>query len=208
MVRILNGCNCGTCNGGTPAPEGHFGGSACLCRCHEKPGKPLMEPCQYCNGDQLDGDHEFGCDKEPQPDVQTLPLKDGKPLSETEIIRKGWDWKESPQSKTLMLEHDSCREDVLALLETITQQAEIIDGLKQRIADRESGWPCCTIHGQPACLGCAADCSKAEEANRAFRLVLKKIQNEDYRGNRPRSASRAFEVLDQFPLSAESGRGG
>ncbi len=40
MVRIINAfeCDCGSCNGGTPAPPGHFGGSHCACRCHQLKG--------------------------------------------------------------------------------------------------------------------------------------------------------------------------
>jgi hypothetical protein len=32
-------CDCNTCDGGTPAPSGHFGGSMCICQCHTLKGK-------------------------------------------------------------------------------------------------------------------------------------------------------------------------
>jgi len=31
-------CDCKTCNGGTPAPKGVFGGSHCSCPCHNGAG--------------------------------------------------------------------------------------------------------------------------------------------------------------------------
>lgn len=34
MVYIIPNCDCKTCNGGTPAPKGTFGGSICTCMCH------------------------------------------------------------------------------------------------------------------------------------------------------------------------------
>lgn len=34
MVRIIQNCDCRTCDGGTPAPAGVFGGSICTCPCH------------------------------------------------------------------------------------------------------------------------------------------------------------------------------
>lgn len=38
MVRLIQPqeCDCKTCEGGIPVPLGVFGGSYCLCRCHEK----------------------------------------------------------------------------------------------------------------------------------------------------------------------------
>ena len=40
MVMLIQNCNCTTCNGGTPAPEGVFGGSHCPCPCHQS-GHPI-----------------------------------------------------------------------------------------------------------------------------------------------------------------------
>jgi len=40
MVMIIQNCDCKTCNGGTPAPPGHFGGSTCICPCHQS-GHPV-----------------------------------------------------------------------------------------------------------------------------------------------------------------------
>lgn len=34
MVKIISHCPCGSCDGGTPAPEGTFGGTYCPCNCH------------------------------------------------------------------------------------------------------------------------------------------------------------------------------
>lgn len=41
MVYLMSSesCDCRTCNGGTPAPPGNFGGSSCLCPCHTLSGK-------------------------------------------------------------------------------------------------------------------------------------------------------------------------
>jgi hypothetical protein len=39
MVYLIHesDCICATCDGGKPAPPGHFGGSHCICRCHKDP---------------------------------------------------------------------------------------------------------------------------------------------------------------------------
>jgi hypothetical protein len=36
MVRLINECACGACDGGEKAPEGTYGGSYCPCLCHSK----------------------------------------------------------------------------------------------------------------------------------------------------------------------------
>ena len=40
MVYLITpeNCDCETCNGGTPAPPGNFGGSHCCCPCHNLQG--------------------------------------------------------------------------------------------------------------------------------------------------------------------------
>ena len=41
MTKVITPmeCKCESCNGGNPAPEGHYGGSMCLCNCHQLKGK-------------------------------------------------------------------------------------------------------------------------------------------------------------------------
>lgn len=45
MVYLMStkSCNCETCNGGTPAPPKHFGGSRCVCPCHTLKGQERLD---------------------------------------------------------------------------------------------------------------------------------------------------------------------
>lgn len=45
MVRIISSyeCICGSCDGGERAPPDHFGGSMCVCQCHQLTGEKRDE---------------------------------------------------------------------------------------------------------------------------------------------------------------------
>lgn len=89
--------------------------------------------------------------------------------------------------------------------EKISALEKEIERLKENLDAATGKNPCCTIHGKPACSGCAVDLHKLEQENAAFREGLEKIR--DQGKDRANSISRdhlqlkliAKELLSKYP---------
>ena len=118
MVYLMpaENCDCKTCNGGTPAPEGVFGGTHCTCPCHSGGG-------DQNNPSPFDKIFEQVKGMEPEPSPLNPQEHELSSNGSCKKCGKGWiDVKANPYCYPQVSEIEELDQDCLSLAMDVCQK--------------------------------------------------------------------------------------